>query len=371
MKKILVFMMALMVLVANVACAAQTPASESQKEVQQTEPEAQTDDTAEEDEIVIGLAMINHTSPSFVGILEGADEAAADYGCKNIWKSCEGNLDTQIDIVRGFIQQKVDVIMIDSVDVNGLVDVVNEATDAGIDVLGIGSPIPGKANYNATYPNKDDDTFIARFLGNLYKDEQDATIGLIIGTIGNNVSDSRQQAFEATMKNEFPQFNIVTGLGAWDPTTSMTAAADIINANNNIIHMHVIQDGMANGAIKAVQQSGKDITMTSENGDPEGIENVINGNYLMNNLTGNARIGYWFEAICYYIAKGQEMDTTQLLHTYRIMSEEYQQMAKDWEINYNDAGEELDMVTPEEAQKIASAYKQEFGPDVWIPTLTN
>lgn len=42
--------------------------------------------------------------------------------------------------IRGFIQQQVDVIMIDSVDVNGVKPVVDEATAAGVQVLAIGSP---------------------------------------------------------------------------------------------------------------------------------------------------------------------------------------------------------------------------------------
>ena len=129
MKKVLVVLLTAVMLISIAGC---TPGEE---------PGGDTDD-----KIVVGMSMIDYTNPGFIGIKTGADEAAEDYDIELIWKGCEGNLDTQIDVIRGFIQQGVDVIMVDSVDVNGLVSVVDEAT--AIKVLAIGSPA-GK-RYHAT-----------------------------------------------------------------------------------------------------------------------------------------------------------------------------------------------------------------------------
>ncbi|MDC7286159.1 hypothetical protein NXH56_09395, partial [Bifidobacterium thermophilum] len=60
-----------------------------------------------------------------------------------IWKACDGDLDNQIDVIRGFIQQGVDAVWIDSVDVDGIISVVDEATDAGVIVLTAGSKVEG------------------------------------------------------------------------------------------------------------------------------------------------------------------------------------------------------------------------------------
>lgn len=228
------------------------------------------------DTITVGMAMIDYTNAGFIGIKTGADKAAEDYGIELIWKGCDGNLDTQIDQIRGFVQQGVDVIMIDSVDVAGLVSVVNEATDAGVDVLAIGSPIDGTDNYNAIYPDYIDSKFAARMIGNIYED-QEGTIALIAAAPGNLVSDNRQNGFEEVMENEFPNLKVVTGLGQWDPTAAMTVTEDILRSNDDVLHVHVIQDGMSYGVLRAVQNSGKEIPMSSNDGDAEGLQNYEAG----------------------------------------------------------------------------------------------
>ena len=200
-----------------------------------------------EDKIVIGMAMIDYTNTGFVGMKTGMDNAAKDYGMELIWKGCEGSVDGQIDVIRGFIQQGVDVIMIDSVDVNAVVDVVNEATDAGIDVLAIGSSIAGKDNFNAVYPDYIDSKFAAEVI-NLMYEGQEGTIGLVAAAPGNLVSDNRQRGFEEVMA-KYDNFNLVTVLGQCDASTAMTETENIINSNDDVIHIHCIQDGMSYGVL--------------------------------------------------------------------------------------------------------------------------
>ncbi len=318
--------------------------------------------------ITVGMAMIDYTNTGFINIKKGAEKAAADYGIELIWKGCDGNLDTQIDQIRGFVQQGVDVIMIDSVDVTGLVSVVNEATDAGVDVLAIGSPIEGTDNFNAIYPDYIDSQFAARMIGNIYAGQK-GTIGLIAAAPGNLVSDNRQNGFEKIMKEEFPDLKVATGLGQWDPTAAMTAAEDIIRSNDDVLHVHVIQDGMSYGVLRAVQNSGKNIPMSSNDGDTDGLKNFENGDYILENLTGNARIGYWFTALCSFIANDAQMDKTQFLKTYKIMSDDLKKMAEEKGIDVVD-GEKMTIVSLEEARKIAEDYATEFGPEVYTPAFT-
>lgn len=333
----------------------------------QTQNDASSTDQSS-DTITVGMAMIDYTNAGFIGIKTGADKAAEDYGIELIWKGCDGNLDTQIDQIRGFVQQGVDVIMIDSVDVAGLVSVVNEATDAGVDVLAIGSPIEGTDNYNAVYPDYIDSKFAARMIGNIYED-QEGTIALIAASPGNLVSDNRQSGFEEVMENEFPNLKVATGLGQWDPTTAMTVTEDILRSNDDVLHVHVIQDAMSYGVLRAVQNSGKDIPMSSNDGDTEGLQNFENGYYILENLTGNERIGYWFTALCHFIGTDTQMDKTQYLKTYKIMSDDLKAMAEERGLDEVD-GEQMTIVSLEEARQIAQDYQSEFGPDTYTPVYS-
>lgn len=319
----------------------------------------------ENEKIVVGMSMIDYTNAGFVGIKTGADDAAADYGLELIWKGCEGNLDIQIDVIRGFIQQEVDVIMIDSVDVNGLSTVVDEATDAGIDVLAIGSTIPGKDNYNAIYPDYIDSKFAAKMIGNMYEGEE-GTIGLIAASPGNLVSDNRQKGFEEGIA-EFSNLKLVSGLGQWDPTQAMTVAEDIIRSSEDLLHLHVIQDGMSYGVLRAIQNSGKEIPMSSNDGDGDALDNYEAGLYILENLNGAERIGYWFVALCYFISNEYEMDKTQYNTTYKIMSDELKAMAMEKNLDEID-GNPMTIVSLKEARELGQNYAKEFSKDTFVPT---
>lgn len=319
------------------------------------------------EKIVIGMAMIDYTNTGFIGIKTGADKAATDYGMELIWKGCDGSVDGQIDVIRGFIQQKVDVIMIDSVDVNGVVDVVNEATKAGIDVLAIGSSIAGKENFNAVYPDYIDSKFAAEVINMMYEGQK-GTIGLVAAAPGNLVSDNRQKGFEEVMA-KYPNFNVVTVLGKWDASTAMTVTEDIINSNDDIIHIHCIQDGMSYGVLRAIQNSGKTIPMSSNDGDEEGLNNFEKGYYILENLNGNERIGYWFVALCYFIANDYQMDKTQYDTTYKIMSEELKTQVEKRELDVVD-GVQMVIVTLDKAREIAVDYANEYSKDTYVPVYS-
>ena len=323
--------------------------------------------TAETKKIVVGMAMIDYTNTGFIGIKTGADKAAADYNMELIWKGCAGSVDSQIDVIRGFIQQKVDVIMIDSVDVNALVDVVNEATDAGIGVLAIGSPIAGKDNFNAVYPDYVDSKLAAEVINLLYEGQK-GTIGLVAAAPGNLVSDNRQKGFEEVMA-KYDNFNVVTVLGKWDAATAMTVTEDILNSNDDVLHIHCIQDGMSYGVLRAVQNSGKNIPISSNDGDEEGMNNFEKGAYVLENLNGNERIGYWFVALCYFIANDYQMDKTQYDTTYKIMSDELKAKVVEKGLDVVD-GVKMVIVSLEEARKIAFDYANEFNINTYVPTFT-
>lgn len=320
-----------------------------------------------EDKTVIGMAMIDYTNTGFIGIKTGADKAAEDYGMELIWKGCDGSVDSQIDVIRGFIQQQVDVIMIDSVDVNGLVDVVNEATEAGIDVLAIGSAIAGNDNFNAVYPDYIDSKFAAEVINMMYEG-QEGTIGLVAAAPGNLVSDNRQRGFEEVMA-KYPNFNLVTVLGQWDASTAMSVTEDLINSNDDVLHIHCIQDGMSYGVLRAIQNSGREIPMSSNDGDEEGLNNFERGYYVLENLNGNERIGYWFVALCYFIANDYQMDKTQYDTTYKIMSEELKAQVEERGLDVID-GVQMVIVTLDEAREIAFDYANEYSKDTYVPVYS-
>ena len=147
----------------------------------------------------------------------------------------------------------------------------------------------------------------------------------------------------------------------------MTVAEDIIRSNSDLLHMHVIQDGMSYGVLRAVQNSGKDIPMSSNDGDPEALDNYEAGYYILENLNGAERIGYWFVALCHFIYNDYEMDKTQVNVLYKIMSDELKEMALENGLDVVD-DVQMKIVSLEEARRIGQDFATEFGPATFKPT---
>ncbi len=366
MKKILAILLALVMVIGVVGCAA--PAAEEPAVEEAAVPEAE-EVVAEEpadDKMVIGMSCINLSDAGLILIKNGADLAGEDYNCELIWKACEGSLDTQIDQIRGFIQQGVDAIWIDSIDVAGIVDVVNEATEAGIIVLTAGSKVEGEANYNLIYPDYVDSYFAACAVGEYYKDAT-GTVGLIVGSVGNLVSEKRQQGFTDGLAN-YPNLKLVTGMGQWDANTSMTVAEDICRSNADLLHMHVIQDGMSYGAYRGIQNAGANITISANDGDGEALDHLEKGEYLIDNVVGNERLGYWGIVIARRLFSGEEMAIDQYLPTYKVMGDDMRALVDAAGLGEID-GTTYSFVTIDEARVIvgADSYRAEFDEN-FVPT---
>lgn len=356
-------MVAVMCMTALTGCSGSSGET-TEETTEETTTEEGTETT---DGLTVGMSCINLTDAGLAAIKEGADTAAEDLGMNLIWKACDGDLDKQIDIIRGFVQQGVDAIWIDSVDVDGIVSVVNEATEAGVTVLTAGSRVEGNDNYNLVYPDLVDAEFAAKAIGEYYKD-QEGSIGLIVGSAGNLVSEKRQEGFEKGI-SEYSNLKLVTEQGMWDATTSMQKAEDMIRANDDLLHIHVIADGMSYGVYRAIQNSGKDITISSNDGEADALQHLENGEYLLENLVGNGRLGYWGMVIAQRLSEGEEMAKDQYLPTYKVPGEEMKSVIEDAGLATGEDGTEFEIVTVEEAKEIGSpeGYRQEFGED-FVPT---
>ena len=380
MKKVLAILLVLtMVAALFVGCGSKpaddtTPPADNTTNTPDTAPEDNKDKEtpsndsapAEGEKMTIGMACINLSDAGLILIKNGADLAGEDYNCELVWKACEGNLDTQIDQIRGFIQQGVDAIWMDSCDVAGVIDVVNEATDAGIIVLTAGSKVEGNANYNLIYPDYDDAYFAATVIGEYYKD-QEGTVGLVVGSAGNLVSEKRQEGFTAAMAN-YPNLKLVTGMGMWDANTAMTVAEDIVRSNPDLLHMHIIADGMSYGAYQGIQNAGADITISANDGDTDALNHLEAGEYLLDNVVGNERLGYWGIVVARRLFDGEEMAIDQYLPTYKVMGDDMMKFVEDnglTEIN----GVAYETVSIDEARQIVASdsYRAEFDAD-FVPT---
>jgi len=314
---------------------------------------------APEKKKVLGAVMIDMVNQFFVDMVEAGNVAAKDYNVDVIWKSADGSLDKQIALMENFIEQKVDCILVNPIDNDGLKPVIEKAAQAGIPTVTMAGIVNHPNNYNTLYNDYEDTKVIARILANLVGKK--GKVALLYGNKGNVVSDLRQAGFMDGMK-EFPEIQVIEQPANWDPATGLKVAQDIIAANKDLVGMHSVSDAVTLAAYQAVKAAKKEdqIIVTSYDGNKEACEAVKNGDFALTLLTGSKRVGYWNVKVGAALANGerpQVKDNTLYLSSYFIMNDDLKAKVKEWGL---DTG--ISILTPDEGIRMADAYQEDLGP---------
>jgi ribose transport system substrate-binding protein len=303
--------------------------------------------------ITAGIVLLDLKNPFYVRMQEAGTKAGKDYGLKTVWQSADGSLEKQISIVENFIEQKVNVILIDPQDAKGIIPVIDKATKAGIPVITMGNKVEGNGNYNTLYPDYDNESVVARIMGTALDGKGE--VGLLTGNAGNYVSDNREKGFTETMKKEFPDIKIISQPTNWDPAQAQRISETWLN-NSKLDAISFINDPLGLAAKGSADAKGAKLLYAGYDGDVEMHDMINTGEMLVDVLTGAERVGYWNVAAAARIAKGVKMPIDLFMPTYFVMSDATAGMLKE-------KGLEVDYITPEKAVEIGQGYSKELGPD--------
>jgi len=169
--------------------------------------------------------------------------------------------DKQLDAARGFITDGVKYILVSAADADGWDEVLQEAKDAGIGVFLFDRMV-----------NADPSLYTAAVVSDMAKEGETAvawleSLGLeeykilhIKGQLGSAAQLGRSGALEAKCEAD-EKWTIVregTGGDSWDPEEARKIAQAAIDAGEDFNVIYAENDGMANGAVEALD--GKGIT---------------------------------------------------------------------------------------------------------------
>lgn len=302
----------------------------------------------------VGIAMYSLDDPLFLGIRNGGEAAAADYGVNVDFQSANASLSSQISIVQNFILQGVDVIIIDPIDAKGILPVIQKAEAANIPVITMGNKVQSDYAHAMIYGDYNNMQEVAKIMATSIGET--GQIALLVGAPGNYVSDTRQAGFVDTIKN-YPDIDLVavepTG---YDPAEAQSATETLLQKYPNLKGIAAITDPLALGSIAAARAANREgLVWTGYNGDPQMEPYLQDGTTLVDVLTGSTRIGYWFMAAAARIAKGEELDNTMYIKTYLASSE-------DTIADLMKAGHQGDLITVSEEATIRESYAKSFGP---------
>jgi len=164
-----------------------------------------------------------------------------------------GDATEQANIIRNFISQGVNIIMLNPNSPDALNGVIKEAQNAGIVVVSFDATVTAPGMLKVTL---DHYAWAQKWASYLCKQMQSGNVIDIYGLPGHPANNDRLKA-EADVVAKYPNIHeIASASGYWDETKAKEAAAQII-ASGKQIDCVFTQDGMAYGVLQAFLDAGK------------------------------------------------------------------------------------------------------------------
>jgi len=222
--------------------------------------------------ITLGFSQLGAESDWRKANSKSIKDAARDAGIDLIFMEADQQQEKQINAIRAFIAQRVDVIAFSPVVETGWDQVLAEAKAAGIPVILSDRAItPDDASLYATFIGSDfreEGRRAARWLIENSRGRQQVNIVELEGTVGSAPAIDRKKGFTDII-DDHPEYRVLYSASG-DFTQAqgkemMQAALSIYGSDIHVVYAH--NDDMALGAIQAIEEyglrPGKDILIVS------------------------------------------------------------------------------------------------------------
>lgn len=236
-------------------------------EDQQVPAESGGDETIES----VALMVQDAGNPFFAAMTAGVEAAAEELGATFTAQDGRQDLATQNEQIDAFIQQGLDILLINAVDSEGIGPAVQRAVDAGITVVAV-DVTATNAQATVTTDNVKAGELACQALVDGIGGEGDILI--VDGTPISSIQD-RMTGCQNVL-DEYPDVEVVghqNGNNGRDEALTLTT--DMLTATPDVVGIFGVNDPTALGAILAAQQAGKtDLVVTGVDGSPDAVEEM-------------------------------------------------------------------------------------------------
>ncbi|WP_438348588.1 substrate-binding domain-containing protein [Paenibacillus sp. FA6] len=255
--------------------------------IQEKPKESNRKEVALNRKIKLGFAQVGSESGWRIANTKSVLSAAADAGIELIYENAEQSQEKQIEIIRRFIEMKVDVIAFSPKTEIGWEEVLQEARHAGIPVILSDREVKViDDTLWTTYMGSDfmeEGRRAARWLVNETKD-QNRTYNIveIQGTETSAPAIGRKKGFEQVIRDNNDYMMLESFIGDFTFQNGKDLMAEALNkygGNIHVVYSH--NDDMALGAIEAIEdyglKPGKDIIMISVDATAQAFKAMSTG----------------------------------------------------------------------------------------------
>ena len=232
-----------------------------------------TSNTQKED-LVIGMSFQEMKNQYFVVMNEALTELGISLGATIYTADASHDVVKQIADIEDLLQKGVDILIINPTDSAGVKGAIEQASRQGVTIITVDAQAEGPVNAFVGSKNYD-----AGFLAG------DA-LAKAIGESGNvAILDGipvvpileRVRGFKASMA-KYPNIKIVTTQnGKQERNIALSVTENIIQAQPNLKGIFSVNDEGSLGVLRAINASGKDIKLTSVDGNPEAVAAILEG----------------------------------------------------------------------------------------------
>ncbi|KEA53327.1 MULTISPECIES: substrate-binding domain-containing protein [Mangrovibacter] len=205
------------------------------------------------------LVQINQQALFFNLMNKGAQEEAKSTGKNLVIFNANDNPVSQNDAIENYIEQGVKGIMVDAIDVNGIMPAIKEAAAKNIPVIAIDAVLPaGPQAAQVGVDNEEGGKILGKFFVDYINKNAAGKARLgIVGALNSAIQNQRQKGFEETLKGHkgISVADVVDGRNIQDD--AMTAAENLITGNPDLTAIYATGEPALLGAIAAVENQGK------------------------------------------------------------------------------------------------------------------
>jgi len=223
----------------------------------------------------VGLMLQDISNPFFASMQNSLKETAEAEGIQLNVQDGRQDLSVQSSQIDTFIQQGVDLIIINAVDSEGIGAAVQRAKDAGITVVAVDVDA-ANADAAVTTDNVKAGAMACTALAE--KIDGEGNILILEGT-PTTAPRERVEGCEEVLASDFPDITVVGKQATTnDRATGLSVATDLLTANPDVQGIFALNDPVALGADLALKQAKRDgVAVVGVDGSPEAVEAMTGG----------------------------------------------------------------------------------------------
>lgn len=228
----------------------------------------------EKESLVIGMSFQEMKNQYFVVMNEALQELGASLGATVYTADASHDIVKQIADIEDLVQKGVDILIVNPTDSAGVKSAIEQAASQGVTIVSVDAQAEGPVTSFVGSKNYDAGVIAGDALAKAIGESGEVAIldGIPVVPILERV-----RGFKDAMA-KYPNIKIVTVQnGKQERNIALGVTENMIQANPNLKGIFSVNDEGSLGVLRAINDSGKNIKLTSVDGNPEAVAAILEG----------------------------------------------------------------------------------------------